>query len=91
MERKLAAILCADVYGYSRLMGEDEEATLGTLTSHRKLIDSQIENHHGRFVNSAGDSVTRRVRQRGRGGEIIRVQGSSSGSPCPPLDGSGRS
>jgi adenylate cyclase len=57
LERKLAAILCADVYGYSRLMGEDEEATLRTLTSHRRLIDSQIENHHGRFVNSAGDSV----------------------------------
>src|SRR6202140_5216683 len=38
-------------------MGEDEEATLRPLTSHRKLIDSQIENHHGRFVNSAGDSV----------------------------------
>src|ERR1700674_1493799 len=57
MERKLTAILCADVYGYSRLMGEDEEATLRTLTSHRKLIDSQIEQHHGRFVNSAGDSV----------------------------------
>ena len=57
MERKLAAILCADVYGYSRLMGEDEEATLRTLTSHRKLIDSSIEQHHGRFVNSAGDSV----------------------------------
>src|SRR6267143_3788284 len=57
MERKLTAILCADVYGYSRLMGEDEEATLHTLTSHRRLIDSQIEQHHGRFVNSAGDSV----------------------------------
>jgi adenylate cyclase len=57
LERKLAAILCADVFGYSRLMGEDEEATLRTLTSHRKLIDSQIEQHHGRFVNSAGDSV----------------------------------
>jgi adenylate cyclase len=57
VERKLAAILCADVYGYSRLMGEDEEATLRTLTSHREMIDSQIENHHGRFVNSAGDSV----------------------------------
>ena len=38
-------------------MGEDEEATLRTLTSHRKLIDSAIEQHHGRFVNSAGDSV----------------------------------
>jgi adenylate cyclase len=57
VERKLAAILCADVYGYSRLMGEDEEATLQTLTSHRKLIDSAIEQHHGRFVNEAGDSV----------------------------------
>jgi adenylate cyclase len=57
LERKLAAILCADVHGYSRLMGLDEEKTLRTLTSHRKLIDSQIEQHHGRFVNSAGDSV----------------------------------
>jgi class 3 adenylate cyclase len=38
-------------------MGENEEATLLTLTSHRKLIDSLIEEHHGRFVNSAGDSV----------------------------------
>jgi adenylate cyclase len=57
VERKLAAILCADVYGYSRLMGGDEEATLVTLTAHRKIIDSLIEQHHGRFVNSAGDSV----------------------------------
>jgi adenylate cyclase len=57
VERKLAAILCADVFGYSRLMGENEEATLRTLTSYRKLIDSEIEQHHGRFVNSAGDSV----------------------------------
>src|SRR6266851_2483807 len=38
-------------------MGEDEEATLRTLSSHRELIDSLIEQHHGRFVNSAGDSV----------------------------------
>src|SRR5216684_5933421 len=57
MERKLTAILCADVFGYSRLMGDDEEATLRTLSSHRKLIDSLIEQYHGRFVNSAGDSV----------------------------------
>jgi adenylate cyclase len=57
MERKLTAILCADVFGYSRLMGRDEEATLVTLTAHRKIIDSLIERHHGRFVNSAGDSV----------------------------------
>ena len=57
MERKLTAILCADAFGYSRLMGENEEATLRTLSSHRKLIDSLIDQHHGRFVNSAGDSV----------------------------------
>jgi adenylate cyclase len=57
MERKLAAILCADVYGYSRLMGEDEEGTLRTLSACRKITDSLIERHHGRFVNSAGDSV----------------------------------
>ena len=57
MERKLTAILCADVYGYSRLMGEDEEATLRTLSGHREIIDGLIERHHGRFVNSAGDSV----------------------------------
>src|SRR5713226_18358 len=38
-------------------MGENEEATLRTLSSHRKLIDSLIVQHHGRFVNSAGDSV----------------------------------
>src|SRR5216684_1167921 len=57
MVRKLTTILCADVYGYSRLMGKDEEATLRTLSAYRKIIDSLIENHRGRFVNSAGDSV----------------------------------
>ncbi len=57
MERKLTAILCADVHGYSRLMGEDEEATLRRLSSHRTIIDGLIEQHRGRFVNSAGDSV----------------------------------
>ena len=57
MERKLTAILCADVHGYSRLMGEDEEGTLRTLSAYRKITDSLIERHHGRFVNSAGDSV----------------------------------
>jgi adenylate cyclase len=57
MERKLTAILCADVYGYSRLMGQDEETTLSTLSAYRKIIDSLIESHRGRWVNSAGDSV----------------------------------
>jgi adenylate cyclase len=57
MERKLTAILCADVHGYSRLMRDDEEGTFRTLASHRRIIDGLIEQHHGRFVNSAGDSV----------------------------------
>jgi class 3 adenylate cyclase len=57
LERKLTAILCADVYGYSRLTGENEEATHRTLKSYRKLIDALIDQHHGRFVHSAGDSV----------------------------------
>jgi adenylate cyclase len=57
VERKLTAILCADVHGYSRLMGENEEATVHTLSAHRAIIDRLIEQHHGRFVNSAGDSV----------------------------------
>jgi adenylate cyclase len=57
LERKLTAILFADVFGCSRLMGDDEEATHRTLTSHRKLIDALIEQNRGRFVNSAGDSV----------------------------------
>ena len=54
MERRLAAILCAAVYGYSRLMREDEEATLRTLTSYRQLIDSAIEQHRGRVVIGDG-------------------------------------
>jgi class 3 adenylate cyclase len=58
MERKLTAILCADVYGYSRLMRENEEGTLHTLTSHRKLIDSAISLHQKRFVNFS-DAVDR--------------------------------
>ena len=56
-ERKLAAILHADVVGYSRLMGEDEAGTLRALTSHREIMDSLIVMHHGRVVGSAGDSV----------------------------------
>jgi adenylate cyclase len=57
MERKLTAILCADVHGYSRLTGEDEETTIRSLSAHRRTIDRLIEQHRGRFVNSAVDSV----------------------------------
>jgi len=57
MERKLTAILSADVEGYSRLMGEDEEATIRTLTSYRKVMASLIELHRGRVVDSPGDNL----------------------------------
>jgi adenylate cyclase len=54
----LAAIVAADVAGYSRLVGEDEEGTLKTLGSHRRdLIDPLIAEHGGRIANTAGDSI----------------------------------
>lgn len=57
MERRLAAILAADVAGYSRLMGEDEEATLQTLRDYRSVIDGLSGPHGGRVFGRAGDSV----------------------------------
>ncbi|MHA1529998.1 MAG: nSTAND1 domain-containing NTPase, partial [Alphaproteobacteria bacterium] len=57
VKRRLAVILAADVAGYSRLMGEDEEATLATLKSYRSVIDELIRTHDGRVFGSAGDSV----------------------------------
>lgn len=57
VERKLAAIMVADVEGYSRQMHEDEEAALATLTAHRAIIDELVEQHNGRINGSAGDSV----------------------------------
>ena len=55
--RKLAAILSADVAGYSRLMGEDEQATVQTLQSYRALIQNLVSSHHGRVVNAPGDAL----------------------------------
>jgi adenylate cyclase len=57
LERKLAAIMAADVVGYSRLMHEDEERTLATLTSHRSIIDGLILAARGDIFGTAGDSV----------------------------------
>jgi class 3 adenylate cyclase len=57
MERRLAAILAADVVGYSRLMGEDEEGTLATLRRTRELLDGLIADFDGRVFGGAGDSV----------------------------------
>jgi adenylate cyclase len=57
LKRKLTAILSADVKGYSRLMGEDEEWTLRTLNSHKEMMGSLIQQHRGRVVGTAGDSI----------------------------------
>ncbi|HYM32700.1 MAG TPA: adenylate/guanylate cyclase domain-containing protein [Candidatus Cybelea sp.] len=58
VERRLAAIMCADVVGYSRLMGSDEEGTLATLKAHRReLIDPLMAQHQGRIVKTTGDGM----------------------------------
>ena len=58
MQRRLAAILAADVVGYSRLMGADEMGTLNSLKSHRReLVDCGISEHHGRIVKTTGDGM----------------------------------
>ncbi len=58
VQRRLAAILAADVAGYSRLMGDDEEGTLAALTAHRsELIEPAIAEHRGRLVKTTGDGL----------------------------------
>ena len=56
-KRKLTAILSADVKGYSRLMGEDDEATVRTITAYRKVITEVVQKHRGRVVDSPGDNI----------------------------------
>jgi len=56
--RRLAAVLAADVAGYSRLMGRNEEGTLEQLMAHRRaLVDPKIVEHHGRIVKTTGDGI----------------------------------
>src|SRR5216683_3146322 len=58
VERRMAAILAADVVGYSRLMGVDEEGTLAELKAHRAaLIDPKVAAHRGRIVKTTGDGL----------------------------------
>ncbi|MGB7033482.1 MAG: adenylate/guanylate cyclase domain-containing protein [Syntrophobacteria bacterium] len=56
-KRKLTAILSADVKGYSRLMGEDDEATVRTITAYREVITEVVQKHRGRVVDSPGDNI----------------------------------
>jgi adenylate cyclase len=58
VERRLTAILAADVAGYSRMMGQDEAGTLARLRAHRReLIDPKITDHKGRIVKTTGDGI----------------------------------
>jgi len=57
LTRRLATILSADVAGYSRMMGEHEEATVQTLRGHRAVFDTLLKQHHGRVFNTAGDAI----------------------------------
>src|SRR3974390_3802913 len=57
VERRLAAVLAADVAGYSRLMGADEVGTARTLREHRVVTDALVAKHGGRLVKTTGDGV----------------------------------
>jgi adenylate cyclase len=56
-KRKLSAILYADVKGYSRLIGDDEDATISTLTAYREVMGELIQKYRGRVVHGSGDSL----------------------------------
>jgi adenylate cyclase len=56
-KRKLTAILSADVKGYSRLMGADEDATVRTLRAYKEVMASSIQHHRGRIVDAPGDNI----------------------------------
>ena len=57
LERRLATILCADVAGYSRMMGEHEERTVRIFRGHREVFDALVSQHRGRIFNTAGDAL----------------------------------
>ena len=57
LDQRLAAIMAADVAGYSRLMEADERATVATLDAYRAVFQERVAGHGGRIVDTAGDSV----------------------------------
>ncbi len=57
IERRLATIMMADVAGYSRMMGENEERTVTVLRGHREIFDGLLKAHRGRVFNTAGDAI----------------------------------
>jgi adenylate cyclase len=85
LRHRLAAILAADVAGYSRLMAGDEGATVAALDAARAVFRAQIESHHGRVIDMAGDSVLAVFETAGGAvGAALEVQqalGASSSAP----------
>ena len=82
VERRLAAILAADVAGYSRLMGADEEGTHERLKAHRReLVDPKIREHHGRIVKTTGDGMLVEFAERRRRGALRRRDAAGDGRP----------
>src|SRR6202022_4434464 len=57
MERRLSAILAADIAGYSALMGADEEATVRDLKGHQAVVLPMVKEHGGRIIDTAGDGI----------------------------------
>ena len=87
-ERRLAAILAADVVGYSRLMERDEAGTLARLKAHRKeLVEPLLAEHHGRIVKLMGDGALCEFAERGRCRALCAVRSSrawpSARRGCP--------
>ena len=94
VDRRLTTVLAADVVGYTRLMGRDEDGTLARLKAHRKeLFDPLIAEYHGRTVKLMGDGALVRVRKRRRRGAVRRPDparlGRARARPSPRPIGSG--
>jgi len=88
MERRLAAIVCADVAGYSRMMGADEAGTHATFKAHRTAIYPIILNHGGRLVKNTGGRLFARVPEhrrgdRGRARDAVADGGTQQPHPPP--------
>ncbi len=79
-ERHLAAILSADVFGYSRLMAGDEEATIRAITARREEVELHVRQHRGRLVDFTGDNF---LVEFGSAVEIQRVVAALNAG-CPP-------
>ena len=92
-DRRLAAILAADVAGYSRLMGADEEGTLERLKAlRRELIDPRIAGHRGRIVKTTGDGAPHLCQMFPHTGtwtlnEFVLVGGDATSDNLPPRFG----